>query len=241
MGDVYRLTLRQLVRGKRPILLLLVPLAPAVIAFAYMLGGGSGTTRRDAFAGIVESVFIPIAVALVALVLGASAIGDEREDGTILYLVATPLPRRKLILGKLLAAWTAVFATCLPGLLLCLVFVFRGRLDASEVGWSIAALLGCSLAYVAVFGLLSLVVRRPVLIGFLYIVLWEGSIANVAPSADKLSIAAYGRALVAHGLGAARTFNVPKVSAATASVVLLAVSVVATLYAAHRLTRVELP
>ena len=34
-------------------------------------------------------------------------------------------------------------------------------------------------------------------IGVLYILLWEGSIATFAASAGKLSIAAYGRALVA--------------------------------------------
>ena len=39
---------------------------------------------------MVQQLFVPTVAAFVALVIGVSAIGDEREDGTILYLVATP-------------------------------------------------------------------------------------------------------------------------------------------------------
>ena len=42
---------------------------------------------------MVQQLFVPTVAALVALVIGVSALGDEREDGTILYLVATPMPR----------------------------------------------------------------------------------------------------------------------------------------------------
>ena len=45
------------------------------------------------YAEITESLTIPTVVAFVALVLGASVVGDEREDWTILYLAATPVPR----------------------------------------------------------------------------------------------------------------------------------------------------
>ena len=46
------------------------------------------------------------------MVLGASAIGDGRDDGTILYIMATPLPRWRIIA----AAWLAT-----TGLSVCLV------------------------------------------------------------------------------------------------------------------------
>src|SRR5207248_1776314 len=57
-----------------------------------------------------------------------------------------------------------------------------------------------SLAYCAAASWLSLMTRRPVVIGIIYIILWEGSIATFAASAAKLSISAYGRAFVAHAL-----------------------------------------
>ena len=57
-----------------------------------------------------------------------------------------------------------------------------------------------SLAYCAAASWLSLKTRRPIVIGVIYILLWEGSIATFAVSAAKLSISAYGRAFVAHAL-----------------------------------------
>ncbi len=94
------------------------------------------------------------------------------------------------------------------------------------------------LAYCAVSAWLSLRVRRPVVIGVLYVLLWEGSVANFAPSAHKLSIAAYGKALVAHALpqSAAATVGV-----ATAVVVLAAVTALGCYLGARLLSRVELP
>ena len=49
----------------------------------------------------MQRLLIPVVTALVALVVGASAIGDEREDGTILYLAATPLPRLGIVVAKI--------------------------------------------------------------------------------------------------------------------------------------------
>ena len=54
--------------------------------------------------------------------------------------------------------------------------------------------------------------------------LWEATIATFADSADKLSLGAYGRRLVAAGVPDAETFRVPPVGAVTAVIVLLAVA-----------------
>ena len=85
---------------------------------------------------------------------------------------------------------------------------------------------------------LSLRTRRPIIIGIIYILLWEGSIATFAPSAAKLSISAYGRAFVAHALPQAAR---PVTGALTAAVVLVAVVALAAWGAARALVRGELP
>ena len=92
--------------------------------------------------------------------------------------------------------------------------------------------------YCAVAAWLSLVTRRPVVIGVLYILLWEGSIATFAASADRLSIAAYGRAIAVEGV---IDVNAPGVSALVAVIVLGIVSAVAIWAAARRMVRTELP
>src|SRR4030095_4015904 len=55
---------------------------------------------------------IAIAVgALVTLLVSADAISGERERGTLEGLLLTPVSRRAIVLGKLIAALTLWFAT----------------------------------------------------------------------------------------------------------------------------------
>jgi len=86
--------------------------------------------------------------------------------------------------------------------------------------------------------LLSLYTRLPIVIGVLYVLLWEGSIATFAASAAKLSISAYGRAFVGHVLPQASR---PVSGTLVAGIVLLAVAAATAWIAARALGRVELP
>ena len=79
------------------------------------------------------------------------------------------------------------------------------------------------------------------MIGLIYVLFWEGSIATFAPSARWLSLGAYGRAVVAGGLPSSTDENVPAIGAAAAVLVLAGVAAVATLWCGRRLARVELP
>ena len=67
------------------------------MAGVYALARPAGANVLDFYSGIVQQLFVPTVAALIALVFGVSAFGDEREDGTILYLVATPQPRIELV------------------------------------------------------------------------------------------------------------------------------------------------
>ena len=175
---------------------------------------------------------------LISLIVGVSAIGDEREDGTILYLAATPLPRLGIVIAKILAAWTVCVALLVPSVVVCGLFALTGDVTFGVLAWPAFGVALASLAYCAFGGWLSLQVRRPIVIGVVYILLWEGSIATYAASADRLSIAAYGRALVAERLPEAAA---GVVSPATAAIVLLAATAVGALLGARAMTRAELP
>ncbi|HET9136413.1 MAG TPA: ABC transporter permease subunit [Candidatus Kapabacteria bacterium] len=52
---------------------------------------------------------------LVAVTLGTAAISSEREQGTLEQLLAQPLSRTELLLGKYLGLWVALFAATLLG------------------------------------------------------------------------------------------------------------------------------
>jgi ABC-2 type transport system permease protein len=198
----------------------------------------SAATR---YASLAETLFLSTVVAIVGLVLGASSIGDERDDGSILQLVATPVTRARIIVSKLAAAWTAVLVLCGPALAACIAIGLGGEATVRAVVWSVAALALCGLIYAALFLLLALVSGRPVLIGLVYVVLWEGSVATFAPQANWFSVGAYGRAMIAQGLPGADRANVPSISGYGASVVLAIAGAVLAALATARLARVELP
>ncbi|MFN8123580.1 MAG: hypothetical protein U0237_14245 [Thermoleophilia bacterium] len=195
----------------------------------------------DRYAEVTESLTIPTVVAFVALVLGASVVGDEREDWTILYLAATPVSRVRLAGAWVLAAWLMALVLLVPATAGAAWLGLGGGMGARGLLWLVVAVALASLAYAALGVLLALLVRRAIILGLLYIVLWEATIATFADSADKLSLGAYGRRLVAEGVPGAEEFRVPPVGAVTAVVVLIAVSAVGVWAGGRRLSRMELP
>jgi ABC-2 type transport system permease protein len=229
-----------LLRGKRPIGLAFLPLLAVLLAIADRLIS-TNETPATRYASLAETLFLSTAVAIVSLVLGASSIGDERDDGSILHIAATPIPRRTIILSKLAAATTAVLVLCGSALAACIAIGLGGDTTVRAVLWSAIALILCGIAYSALFLVLALVSGRPVLIGLIYIVLWEGSVATFAPQANWLSVGAYGRSMIAEGLPGADKANVPSISGGGSIVVLVIASVLFTALATRRLSRVELP
>jgi ABC-2 type transport system permease protein len=238
IDPVYVLTLRSLLLQRRTIVLGLVAAAPVLMALVYALARSPGANDHTFYSQLVQQLFVPTVGALIALVFGVSAFGDEREDGTILYLVATPQARLKLVVAKIAAAWTAALVLLVPSLVASGLLSFSHGLHAGLIGWPLLGVVLASLAYCAAAVLLSLHTRRPIVIGVLYILLWEGSIATFAPSAAKLSISAYGRAFVAHALPQASR---PVAGTAVSALVLAAVAAVAAWATARALGRVELP
>jgi ABC-2 type transport system permease protein len=238
IDPVYALTLRALILQKRTIVLALVACAPVLMALAYALARSPGSHDHSFYSDLVQQLFVPTVASLVSLVFGVSAFGDEREDGTILYLVATPQARLHLVIAKIAAAWTASLALLVPSLIVSGLLSLRHGVTAGLIGWPLAGVVLASLAYCAAAVLLSLYTRRPIVIGVLYILLWEGSIATFATSAAKLSISAYGRAFVGHVLPHA---SPPVAGTAVAGTVLVAVTALAAWATARALGRVELP
>lgn len=85
---------------------------------AYLAAGDAGINLLDAreSVGIVVQAAIGLGT-LSALVVSADAISGERERGTLEALLVTPVRRRSLVLGKLLAAttiWVACLLVALP-------------------------------------------------------------------------------------------------------------------------------
>jgi ABC-2 type transport system permease protein len=237
-GALFRLALRRLLLRRRSALLAFAPMLAALVAVVQAAGG---TADAKGFASLMEQLFLPTILPFLALVIGSSAIGEERDDGTILYLASTPLPRLAIALPAIVAAALTTVVICLPGLAIVIALSPGSDFTVSAAVWAIASVVAGACAYTAAFGALSLRVKRPVVIGLIYVLFWEGSIATFAPSARWLSLGAYGRAVLAGGLPRYTNYNVPAIGGLAAVAVLAGMAAVATWWCGRRLTRLELP
>ena len=184
---VVRVTLRQLLGGKRLIAFGLLSLLPSVVMWlSTRTASGRGVVDRfhDAPLVIVFLIVLPV----VSLILGASALGDERRDGTLSFLILRPVPRSLIAGAKLVAAWlatTAIVGTA-AGLAATVVGIRIG--DWSLVAPAVFSAAISALAYCSVFLLLGYFTSRAVLLGLVYVFIWENGITFAAASLANVSL-----------------------------------------------------
>lgn len=184
------MTLRSLIGRRRSWLLLPLPaLLLALTAFASGTGEAPKFWAEPVLVGFGLTTMLP----LVALVVGTGVLSTEIDDGTLLHVLAKPLPRREIVLTKLtVAAAVTVLVTA------TVMFCCGAMTDGPLLGLGLAAGTAVAgVAYAALFLALSLVVRRPVLAGLLYVLIWEGVLVNLVTGTGVLSVQRYGLAIAA--------------------------------------------
>jgi ABC-2 type transport system permease protein len=183
-GTVASITARALLGRRRFALLLPLPvLLVGLATLAHALRPDPTDWGGPVVAGLGFGVVLP----MIALVVGTGVLGAEIDDGTIVHILATPVARRDIVLAKLaVAAGITGVVSAVP------MFLTGVIMDSVRVGLGLA--LACavgSVAYCAVFLALSLLTRRPVLLGLLYVLIWEGLLGNLLAGSRLLSIQQY--------------------------------------------------
>ena len=203
-----RISVEQLVRGRRLLALGALFTLPAVIALAGRYDNPNFAAHAVQFELSLVFYMIPQAlVPLTALILASGMIRDEVEGQTLTYLLIRPLPRPAIYAAKLAAAWlvaaglTAVFTALALAVIHWGADDFWGTIFPGRA-LRVAALGALSLSvYVALFGGLSLVVRWVLPLGVAYIVVIEGLFANLDFVLRRLTVLWYARILAERWLG----------------------------------------
>jgi ABC-2 type transport system permease protein len=184
MSTVAYITARGLFGRRRALLLLPLPILLVALALICTAYDVDPAEWGDAVLfGLGLAVVLPVT----ALIVGTGVLGSEIDDGTIVHILAKPLPRRDIILAKLgVAVVVSAVTAAVP------LFVAGWLASSPRLGFGLAvgAAVGAC-AYSAVFLLLSLLTRRPVLLGLVYILIWEGLLAQFVSGSRVLSVQQY--------------------------------------------------
>ncbi|MFD9597477.1 ABC transporter permease [Kitasatospora sp. NPDC059973] len=184
---VARLTLRGLLGRRRGILLLVVP---ALLLLVSAIASGSSGDKHDLTVKILGQLGLGTLLPILGLVVGTGAIATEIDDGSIVYLLAKPLPRWKIITTKLAVAVGTTWVFSAVPILLAGLLLY-GTEDGLALGYTVAALVAGA-AYSALFLLLGVVTRHAVVAGLVYALIWESLIGNFVKGARTLSVQQWG-------------------------------------------------
>jgi len=184
-GVIIRLTFRATMGRRRALLFAIPPVILVVIAALLTATARSGSWQPEFLGDFGFSVVLP----LTSLIIGTSVLGAEIDDGSIVHLLATPVPRSQVVLSKFVVAavLTMVFGA-IPEYLAALIA--KGPASSLAVGLLAGALVA-SVIYNAVFVMLSVLTSRAIAAGLLYLLVWEGLLANLVPGVGLLSVSQY--------------------------------------------------
>ena len=185
---VLRLSTQALFGRRRGVVLLL--LAGALLGLAVLVR--LLTDDEDGIEAVVGLGFT-LALPLVALLAATAVLGPEIDDGSVVYLLAKPVNRHSIAVSKFIAAWVATMVLgALPVAVASLV------LDTSQAGRAVALALGAAVSgtvYTALFLGLAALTRHAVVIGLLFVLVWEGVLGSIFAGVRWLSVGAWGRAV----------------------------------------------
>ena len=180
---VAQLTVRGLLGRRRSVLLLVLPVL--LLGLAVLTRWGSHA-QPGASAGLTGSFGMGTLLPLMCLLIGTGVIGPEIDDGSIVYLLAKPVPRWRILVSKLAVALvtTVVFAV---------VPIAAGAAVAGDVDFRLTASYGLAallagIAYTTIFVALSVLTRNAVVVGLLYALLWESVLGGYVPGVRDVSV-----------------------------------------------------
>lgn len=180
-------TIRQLLPFRRAIVALILESAPAAVYLMMAGAFADETVALERLFFMVITLYLPLLVPIVTLIVSSAALGAERRDGTLSFLVLRPIPRSVIAGTKVVAAIVvAALLNAFGALALSLSF----SLETGTWGLVLPLVLGglvATVVYAAIFVPLGFFTDRAVLIGLAFVLIFENGVIFAATGLSALS------------------------------------------------------
>jgi ABC-2 type transport system permease protein len=204
---VFDLALDQMLWSRRSLLVVVLLGLPVVFGVVYRAALGTRVaphwTPLDLYGWIVAVYYLGHILPLTALFYATSMVSEEVEAKTITYLLARPVPRGAILAGKFAAYLATSLLLALPATVVTFyLLIGAGGGDAIGAGFSdLLRDLGTGalalLSYGALFALLGVYLRRPIVPGLLFVFGWE-QLARLPGGLGRLTLTGHLRSLISH-------------------------------------------
>jgi ABC-2 type transport system permease protein len=252
---IFDLSLGQMLWSRRSVFLAVLVGGPVVMAAMVRLASTlqlAGLPRINGmriggpalFGMMIWLLYIRFIVPVLGVFYGTALIADEIEDRTITYLFARPIPRSSVLLGKYLSYLACTILLVLPSVVI--VYFLVVPIGGAGIGAGFPSLLAdlgmlaVGLAsYGAVFALVGASLKRPLVIGLVFIFGWEPGVLLFPGYLKRATVAYYLQALVPHAMPQDSAVSVlmqifREIPSVTSSLVCLTFITVLTLWLAGR-------
>lgn len=138
-------------------------------------------TFKQYYSGVIIAFYLALVVPLIALFYAAGVISDEREAGTLPYVLTRPIPRWLIPVSKWIAGFVVISVATIIGLTLSYALMFgtvAGATGSYLTAPIVLTLLGLA-AYLALFVFLGTYSERPYILGMLFVLAWETVAARI--------------------------------------------------------------
>jgi ABC-2 type transport system permease protein len=210
---IVRLGVHGVFGRRRGILLFVLPmlLVGLAVLVRALVGQDDDATELTLY-GLGLIVLVP----LIALLATSGLLAPEIDDGSVAYLLAKPISRHTIVASKLVVAFACVVVfAAVPMLAAGLVL----RTDEPQValGFALGSLAGGA-TYCTVFALLSVMTRHAVVIGLIYVLVWEGLLGGLLDGIRWLSVTRWATEVVDTVAGLSLVDDLPLAYAVVAMV-----------------------
>ena len=240
-----QLTVRQFLRSKALFVLIGLCLLAALFAAIPQIAPVDLSLRekRDIFADtIFLGPFLSTLLPLGVLVLATGALGDEIDDRTLQYIWLKPVGRLRIVLEKLIAVYMVTIPIVFAGVAVTWGILAFGSVEGMRdlLVPALAGSLVSILGFAALFLLLSLVIQRALLVGVVYVFVWETALSRYLPGIKAISIRHFSQSIFVRLLDDRRV-TIDKVSAeSTVWIATIGIVVVSVVLATWRLRSMSL-